>query len=246
MWITTPVLFNDMTVDLTEEIDKAGYAILNAVSLDQWLAYLLAGDAPMEEIMNMPSHGLGAEALAERFFRLWNSGLLECSIEESGPPVAPNRELARSQFVRTRQWPPEGDESVVYRLSRDGGAIWEYFASPDWGKFFKVETDYDLNECRLASANRDLAETLRQCEDRHPAPIAGTDRWTVLQPWNATYWKMLPNAYQLTFRVSISSSLIGYNRLGHTHPACQQVTENWRLWRKSFEQACREHFGGNK
>jgi len=234
-----------MTFDVTKEIDKADYAILNAVFLDQWLAYLLAGDAPMEAIMNMPSHGLGAEELAEHFFRLWNSGLVECSIEESGPPVAPNLELARRQFVRTKDWPPEGDKNLFYRLSRDGGAVWEFFSSPDWSKFFKVSTDYDLNMCELASANRDLVEALRQCEDRHPAPIESTDRWMVLRPWNATYWKTLSSAYQLTFRVSISSSPTGYNRLGHTHPACQQVTESWRLWRKSFDEVCKEHFGKN-
>src|SRR5215469_893363 len=116
-----------MTFNRWKQVDMASYAILNAVSLDQWLAYLLAGDAPMEDIMNMPSHGLGAEGLAEHFFRLWNSGLLECSVEESGSPVAPDLELARRQFVRTKEWPPEGNESVVYRLSKDGGAAWEYF-----------------------------------------------------------------------------------------------------------------------
>jgi hypothetical protein len=40
------------------EIDQADFALINAVSRDEWLAYLLNGDVDMESIMNMPGHGI--------------------------------------------------------------------------------------------------------------------------------------------------------------------------------------------
>jgi len=57
-------------------IEKADFALLNAVSEDEWLAYLLAGDASTEDIMNKPSHGLSPDELSRHFFALWNAGLI--------------------------------------------------------------------------------------------------------------------------------------------------------------------------
>ena len=37
------------------DIEKADFALLNAVSEDEWAAYLLAGDVSTESIMNKPS-----------------------------------------------------------------------------------------------------------------------------------------------------------------------------------------------
>jgi hypothetical protein len=235
-----------MVFDLGMELDKAHYALLNAVSLDVWAAYLLAGEAPMEAIMNMPSHGLPEDELTEHFFRLWTAGLIECSIEESGPPVAPDFEIARQQFEHTRDWPPMGKRALIYRLSGAGGRLWEHFASPDWNKFFRTDSPHS-KEWSLASSNRYLVELLQKCRRYHPPPIEGTDRWTTHQPWNATYWKTLPIGYEFAFRFEKHEwpppegrDLQSYNEV---ESACEQVETSWRQWTKSFEEICKEHFG---
>lgn len=66
------------------QIDKADYALLYAVSEDEWLAYLLAGDVGMESIMNKPSHGLGVEELAEHFFGFGKMGSLSAQSRNPG------------------------------------------------------------------------------------------------------------------------------------------------------------------
>ena len=83
------------------DIERADFALLNAVSEDEWAAYLLAGDASTEAIMNKPSHGLPPDELSRHFFKLWSAGLIECSAASSGDQVAPDLQRARDQFVRT-------------------------------------------------------------------------------------------------------------------------------------------------
>src|SRR5213079_961731 len=110
-------------------------ALLNAVSLDEWAAYLLAGEAPMEDIMNMPSHGLDDRQLADHFFRLWNLGLIQCEFDSSRSVALPDFDLARQQFEHTPDWPPPRERSLVYRLTSAGGMLWERFTSPNWNEF---------------------------------------------------------------------------------------------------------------
>ena len=94
-------------------IDGPDFALLNAVSEDEWAAYLLAGDASTEAIMNKPSHGLSPHELSQHFFKLWSAGLIECSTEFSGTPIAPDFEKAKRQFERAQHWPPPNGECLV-------------------------------------------------------------------------------------------------------------------------------------
>jgi hypothetical protein len=232
-----------MTFDLATEIDKADYALLNSVSLDEWAAYLLAGDAPMEDIMNMPSHGLGGDELTEHFFRLWNRGLIECEFDESRSVAVPDFDLARQQFERTQNWPPPRDRSLVYRLSSTGSRLWEYFASPDWNKFLSTDSASRPNECTLTSSNRSLVELSRKCPYHHPPPIEGTDVWTVLQPWDATYWKTLPVGHQLTFQFEgHHRRTLSQQDYAEVKSSCDEIDATRRSWCKSFEEVCKEHF----
>jgi hypothetical protein len=221
------------------QIDKADYALLYAVSEDEWLAYLLAGDVGMESIMNKPSHGLGVEELAEHFFRLWKNGLIECSVEESGPPFPLDFDLVRQQFVRTEDWPPQGDRALFYRLTPAGGELWEEFAEPDWNKFFYSCAGATPDEWTLTATNRALIELSLGCGGYiFPLPVPGTERWDTVQPGQATYWKTVPKAVRLTFRHENQSHEINESRLR----ADMEFAAVRRTWCQSFEQVCRRHF----
>src|SRR5690348_4341345 len=127
-------------------IDRPDYALLNAVFDDEWAAYLLASDVPMEAIMNKPSHGLGVAELAEHFFRLWEAGLIECRIDESGSVAVPDLNLARHQF-------------------------WEAMSSPDWSKFLVASTTQNPHEFTLTGSDRSLVELLRGSNWGFPPPL---------------------------------------------------------------------------
>ncbi len=123
--------------DLLSGIDKADFALLNAVSLDEWLAYLLNADVDISLIMNMPGHGLDETELIDHFFRLWRRGLIQCTSVESERTAVLDFELAQAQFKRTRDWPPNGDRALLYGLTASGGALWEALMEPRWTQFLR-------------------------------------------------------------------------------------------------------------
>jgi len=228
-------------------IEKADFALLNAVSEDEWLAYLLAGDASTEDIMNKPSHGLSPDELSRHFFALWNAGLIECSAASSGDHVAPDLQRSRNQFVRSENWRPSDDLCLIYRLSQSGGDTWEQFARPDWNKYLvSSEDDQNPHEWTLTGTNRDLVQHWRDLGSNidvgFPFPLAGTERWELLQPWQATYWKTLPIAYRLKFFTS-------WGRSSSSPPSSEVVEELFRFqrevrggWHEKFELICGKHF----
>jgi hypothetical protein len=228
----------------TLEIDKPDYALLNAVSSDQWLVYLLAAEAGMENIINMPSHGLPERELAEHFFRLWTRGLIECRSDESGPPVAPDLDLVRAQFEYTGIWP--GDKALFYGLSASGGVLWEALTAPQWTEFVRVGSGPSHNTWVLSGGDRGLVERFRRrlgagfCG---PPPIPGTERWEVMQPWRPTYWKTLPLGCQFTFQ---HTGDLSYSIDAETWDAadCYGLHLIGGTWRRSVEEVCQEYFEG--
>jgi len=225
-------------------IDRADFALLNAVSEDEWAAYLLAGDAPTEDIMNKPSHGLSPDELSHHFFELWKAGLIECSAASSDIPIAADLQKARDQFVRTENWPPSDDQCLLYRLSKSGADMWEQFARPDWNKYL-VSSNVDGIEWTLTGTNRDLVQRWRDLGSNFnagfPFPQPGTEKWELLKPWQAIYWKTLPVGHRLKF-------VIGWTR-PCSSPTPEEVenvfrfqNEVWGGWHEKFDVICREHF----
>jgi hypothetical protein len=213
--------------------------------LDEWLAYLLAGEAPMEAIMNMPSHGLSEAELIEHFFRLWNAGLIECSEEESGPPVSPEFELARQQFEHSGAWPPTGNRALLYRLTKEWAKLWEYLSSPDSNKFLLRSTGSHAKQFTVTLANRRLVELEQICGWGLPPPISGTEKWEALGAWRPTYWKTLPTGHRLPFEFEswdkpsrIPKSEEDYERISHQLKSLPQTGGHGAKGLKRFA----EHF----
>ena len=227
------------------DIEQPDFALLNAVSEDEWAAYLLAGDVSTEYIMNKPSHGLSPDELSRHFFKLWSAGLIECSAAPSGDQVAPDLQRAKEQFVRTENWPPSDDFCLIYRLSQSGGDTWEQFARPNWNKYLVTsEGDKNLHEWTLTGTNRELVQYWRDLGSNFdagfPAPLAGTEKWELLQPWQATYWKSLPIGYRLKF-------FTAWGRPASSLPSSEEIFRFQREvrggWHEKFDVICREHFG---
>jgi hypothetical protein len=227
-------------------IDRADLALLNAVSEDEWAAYLLAGDASMEAIMNKPSHGLAPHELSQHFFKLWTAGLIECSLEFSGPPVTPDSEQTKRQFERTQDWPPTNENCLVYRLSKPGGEMWEHFARPDWGRFLLSSVGEHDNEWTLTGADRDLVQRWRvlgsSFDAGFPAPLAGTENWEIFRPWQATYWKILPVGHRLKFEFTTWKRSDANPSPEDVERVFEFQREVWGRWHEDFDAICKEHF----
>ena len=232
-----------------ESIDKADYALLNAVHLEDWQVYLLA--APnMHDIMNTPEHGLDPAALFEHFLRLWRMGLIECSMEDPFRPIAPDPALLHEQFDPMPQdSPPEG-RIIIYRLTKSGGLLWEELSAPDWSRLIR-QRDHpcskDNQEWEISGADQALLERtwkLHNAWGDWPHPVEGTVRYEVLQPYRPAYWKTLPIGYAYRFEVQS-----GWERPPLYHSAVAALlperNELWEIgigWRRSFEDVCRQFF----
>ena len=227
---------------MSVKIDKADYAILYGVSDEQWPVWLLLEERTMAGV-NRFWPGLAASELTEHFFRLWSEGLVECAEGEDEPAIAPDRRLAREQFEfdKTLSDRPESN-SLTYRLSSQGGDLWAQYAGVDWGKFFSSWPNSATNECTLTASVREPIEIALQLREIAPEPIAGTLLWDLVQPWQATYWKVLPRGNRLRYRYG-----------NWTHGRDFRDEEEVRHWEKlrqafapykghkSFQEVCRDN-----
>jgi len=220
---------------LAHNIDQADYALLNAVALVDWQVYMLTpGEVPMEDMMNVPSHGLDADKLFHHFLRLWQRGLVECTGTSFESPLQPDAELLREQF----NFADHPDRIIAYRLTHEGGALWEEMTSPNWTLFIRSGSDEDRPDRLwvLGAGDRDRLELLRR-SGFGVAPVSGTEKWEELRPWKATYWKTIQVGYELKFEYSYQTecSLDDW-KVRH------ELWGTWDCWRKTFKEVCEEYF----
>jgi len=83
-------------------------------------------------------------------------------------------------------------------LTEQGAALWEAAAQPDWGLYIKnwtheiddsEETPWDVRMWSRTRARLEDAIRLQWMG----RPIPGTEKWQMVSPWRATYWKTLPD-----------------------------------------------------
>ncbi|MEG3929503.1 MULTISPECIES: hypothetical protein [unclassified Microcoleus] len=95
----------------------------------------------------------------------------------------------------------DGRLKASYYLTPQGGAKWEAMAHPAWNKFLIANF---LNifpyEEGIIGTEREIIEQLLAVDSlilihEH---ISGTEKWNVLEPFQATYWKTLPRGYHVS------------------------------------------------
>jgi hypothetical protein len=87
------------------------------------------------------------------------------------------------------------DRRRRYGLTALGGAAWEERAQPDWSRFIDDSSDGDFRCVEGADLER-----LRRCiEWREPDyELVGEPVFERLRPFQATYWKALPEGFRAT------------------------------------------------
>ena len=95
----------------------------------------------------------------------------------------------------------DGRLRASYYLTPQGGARWEAMAHPDWDKFFIVNflSNFPYEEGILGT-QREIIEQLLAVDrliliHEH---IPRTEKWNLLEPFQATYWKTLPRGYHVS------------------------------------------------
>ena len=226
-------------------IDRADYAILYAVTEEQWPAWLLVEERTMAGI-NRHWPGLQRRELTEHFFRLWKEGLIECAEGEDEPAIAPDYERARQQFeLYEGSDRPRYGTSITFRVTQVGGDLWAHYASVDWSKFFSSSCGSGPNEWTFNAFDRAALELALRIPDIGPPSVKGTERWETLRPWQATYWKVLPVGHRVSYNYEnwTSPALQDENEIRRWAELRQEFSPYWGGWHKSFDEVCKEHFG---
>ena len=132
----------------------------------------------------------------------------------------------------------------MYRLTKEGGGVWEHFAAADWSKSFISQAGLGLYEWTLSATSRVPIELGNKCCDIRPTPVRGTERWEILEPWQALYWKELRLGHRLTFRYERWDipEVWGEQDI----KAREEFSPYWGTWHRTFEDVCNEHFGSTR
>jgi hypothetical protein len=127
-------------------------------------------------------------------------------VEVKGPATRPVKVADEAELDRLIH--KSASQSIWLGLTAKGGGTWEALYNARWDKYirYRVERD-DLDDCLLIveSMSRDRLATF--CDN---AQLLGYYRttndmeWTIISPWDVTYWKTFPSAHLVKFRCSES------------------------------------------
>lgn len=100
-----------------------------------------------------------------------------------------------------------GKLNAFYYLTPQGGAKWETISKADWNKYYtghfgKYDIETGLYEAETISPSRELIENHLKVSgylDNH-IHLPETVMWSEVEPWQATYWKIVPFAYKINYK----------------------------------------------
>jgi hypothetical protein len=172
-------------------VNRGEYWLLDSVvTLRYALDLLVAPDLTLA--FNRPHHGLEYAELADTLLRLFHGGDLSAERFEDEVEFLPTRAELEAALAGTR--------TVYYGLTSQGGARWEAVSKPDWTRY--VDAGYGLEEGEIIAREREVVAQYFGWEHYYwrNVVIPGSERWDVLEPWHATYWKTLPLGHRVRFR----------------------------------------------
>jgi hypothetical protein len=92
---------------------------------------------------------------------------------------------------------------LSYGLSPLGGAQWETLSSPRWDRFISASYAIDPYEAEIIAQDRQLVQSYFELQHDISSPVGvvipESLQWDTFHPWQATYWKTLPQACRLRF-----------------------------------------------
>jgi hypothetical protein len=177
---------------------KEEYWLLDSVVYTEYpIEFLL--DRNIELVFNRAGHGLTPGQLADVLYHLFHRGDMRAKNMARREPhvvLPPTLSEIRSALA--------GKLYLSYGLTPRGGARWEAYSSPDWNRYidagYRSESGGGAGE--ISAGDRHLIEhNLELIAHVHKISVlSNSERWDIITPWQATYWKTLPNAHRVRFR----------------------------------------------
>jgi hypothetical protein len=153
----------------------------------------------IEQMFNKPGHGLNRDRLIATLEKLFQEGWIMAKIKDE--PVF----LTRHQIINAldETSPRQNDSCTYYRLTPKGGEVWEAFATPDWSRFIledrNDETHAGVITSMIPGRLEKYLRSLNLVQYEVDFDSAQTEE---IGPWDATYWKVLPNGHRTRFQWS--------------------------------------------
>jgi hypothetical protein len=186
-------------------MDKIEYWFLDA-AIRLKIPFHWLSVSNVDELLNRPHHHLSLSDLVvvlERMFERGDLFLEYRNRHEPGDPmqVPSRREIEAALSMTHDQW-INISEQVFYGVTARGGALWEALSHPRWEYFYEERYGIDPYVGEMTAPTRDLIEERLALVPYDPfikVIVPESVQWSVLQPWEATYWKQLPIGYHMEF-----------------------------------------------
>lgn len=196
--------------------------------------------ANVDQMLNRPHHSLSTSELLVVLERMFARGDLFLEyMNRDGQrqrTQAPSRhEIKTALSMPHNKW-IEQSEHVFYGVTDRGGASWETLSHPQWDHFYDEGYGTNPYEGEMTASTRGLIEerlALIPYDSFLETIVPESVQWSILQPWEATYWKQLPLGYHIEFAYV---PLTGAEKLARSTPPdwVQAWYQRVREWYKSY------------
>ena len=196
----------NLHINATPSFTQGEYWILQSlVEYSIPVTFYWGSQLQVEQMFNKDWHCLSKTDLIKTLDALFQRGLVEFSRGmESEELLTPS---CADITAMLSEPPPDNPASTSCSLTQLGGQLWEAFALPDWSKFIIGGTylppEVEDGWCDSYAEGTDRNRLQRYIDGlHHVGTIVDTETviWKKEEPWEATYWKTLPEGYSVTFK----------------------------------------------
>ena len=208
---------------MSPRLTRGEFWLLNSLVSHRLALHSWSGpDRFLRDFHNRTPHGLTDDELLVTVLGLFNAGWVvgEVRPQPGGPPdpapfVPTGPAIAAGLEPVFRHHPGDhprrkrADPSVTVSLTPAGGAAWEAFAAPNWGRFLEEFQSLRGAEERslptgrawrtIRAVNRERGAEYLRCWAALGMYDPAAVKWRAVAPFPATYWKTLPVGYEARF-----------------------------------------------
>lgn len=178
---------------------------------EYWLMEIMAeymipagflGRDDLDMVLNKPLPGLSQDELLATILELSRQGLVSYTTRHDEM----ERQFSSTDQIRdaVSEESRRGRGKTLLCLTSKGACVWEAFAAPRWDDFIDEYSCFDESlgqyVTELICTNLELLQ--RYLKSAYPS-LSQIDPsrvwWDTLEPWEATYWKILPKAHRVRF-----------------------------------------------
>jgi hypothetical protein len=204
-----------------------------ALNAGEGFEALAADEEHIAGYWNLEPHGMNLEHLVDTLCEMFEKKWLQLCLDRPdsiGSFFIPDRDYVHNVFYGSQE-DQANDCGHYFYLTPEGGRVWEAFTTPWWAKCYDVaHFTYDEHHERLqvtAGSEETLQEYLKLFPLDGSQIVESTLKFEIAIPWQAKYWKQLPQGYRATFDAIIDweKSFDNFNY------ALSYLRDSWVRWK---------------